>query len=107
MTSSYSSSSSFSSSFSSSSSSGSGSSSSSSSSASRVVARHVSRKSLSLSEDVEVRDMVRAWLREVTLDMVCAAVIVVEVLALELVVRLGKLCAWLKRFPETGIRQQQ
>ena len=56
---------------------------------------------MSLSEEVEVRDMVRAWLSDVTLDMVCAAVIVVDVLALVLVVRLGKLCAWLNKLPET------
>ena len=51
--------------------------------------------------DVEARLIVRAWLSEVTLAAhVCAAVMVVEVPEL-LLVRLGKLCAWLNRLPKT------
>lgn len=42
--------------------------------------------------------MVRAWLREVTLPVVWAAVMVVDVPVL-LVVRLGKLWAALRRLP--------
>ena len=48
--------------------------------------------------DVESTLMVRAWLRDVTLPMVCAADKVVDVFVL-LVVRFGKLWAALRRFP--------